>query len=93
VGGASFIRVDVPEIDGRPAFSKLFGAGSIFCITPMAEDVAMMYARQLKQTPLSVYDLPDDVRAKLRAPALTGPIEIDSDGEDLDDYDATGGEF
>lgn len=25
IGGCSFVRVDVPEIDGQPAFSKLFG--------------------------------------------------------------------
>lgn len=71
IGGASFIRVDVPEVDGRPAFTKLLGASSIYAITPVSEEVARLRARSLGRAPLSVYDLPEDVREKLRQPALT----------------------
>src|SRR3972149_2524420 len=40
IGGASFIRLDVPEVDGQAAFTKLLGAGAIYSITPTDEDVA-----------------------------------------------------
>jgi predicted negative regulator of RcsB-dependent stress response len=41
VGGASFIRVDVPASgDDCPAFCKLIGAGSIYMITPCDEETA-----------------------------------------------------
>jgi hypothetical protein len=85
LGGASFVRVDVPEVDGLPAFSKLFGGGSIFCITPVSEEVAMAVAKQLKEQPLKVWDLPEEIKAKMRTPAIAGPTMQDDD-EDYDQY-------
>lgn len=82
IGGASFVRVDVPEIDGRPAFSNLFGGGSIFCITPVSEVVALGTARELKQAPLHVWDLPAAMRDAMRS--LPAPVSADSD--DYDDF-------
>lgn len=29
IGGASFVRVDVPAVEGRPEFTKLLGQSSI----------------------------------------------------------------
>lgn len=66
VGGAAFVRVDVPEIDGRPAFSKLFSGGSIFCLTPVSKEVALATAKGLRQAPLNVWDLPKDMQSKIR---------------------------
>lgn len=86
LGGASFVRIDIPETDGQPAFSKLFGASSVYCITPVTEEIAKLRAKTLHQQPLSIYDLPQEVRDKLRAtPALTGPSDGDDDDDDFDD--------
>lgn len=85
VGGNSFVRVDIPESDEQPAFTKLFGASSIYCITPVTEDVARRMSATLRQTPISVYDLPSDVRAALATPSLAHsgadeyPDELDDD--------------
>jgi hypothetical protein len=84
IGGASFVRIDVPESDGIPGFSKCFGAASIYCITPVTEEVARLRAKTLRQAPLSVYDLPSEIRERMRTPALAGPVR-DDDGEDFDD--------
>ena len=77
IGGSSFVRIDVPESEGIPAFSKCFGAGSIYCITPVTEEVARLRAKSLRQAPLSVYDLPDEMRKRINTPALTGPRDDD----------------
>lgn len=62
VGGSSFVRVDVPEHGECTAFSKMFGAASIYCITPVTEDAARLAASQLKEQPLSEWDLPQEWR-------------------------------
>jgi hypothetical protein len=46
IGGASFVRVDVPETKRDKPFSKFFGASSIFCITPVSEATARAAAEQ-----------------------------------------------
>lgn len=85
LGGASFVRVDVPESEGIPAFSKCFGAASIYCITPVTEEIARLRAKSLRQAPLSVYDLPSEIRERMRTPALTGPSGDGWDHTDDDD--------
>lgn len=52
IGGSSFVRVDVPEIKGRQAFTKMFGSGSIYCITPVDEETARAAAGQMNNQPL-----------------------------------------
>lgn len=58
LGGSSFVRVDVPECQERPAFTKIFGAGSIYCITPCTEEVAREAARRFYSRPLTFLALP-----------------------------------
>ncbi|KKL19078.1 hypothetical protein LCGC14_2469110 [marine sediment metagenome] len=79
IGGASFVRVDVPDQDGYKAFSKLFGAQSIYCITPVSEDAAKAAARSLKEQPMSEWDLPDEWRQAISQGRLQ------HDGDDADE--------
>lgn len=74
IAGGSFLRVDVPEFDGRPAFTKLFGTSSIYGITPVAESVARAMAQQLDQQPVTVWDLPNEIRKALKAITDQRPI-------------------
>lgn len=78
IGGASFVRVDVPAVthyDGTelPAFTKLFGAGSIYCLTPCTEDTARAFASQLRQRAFEIYEAP-----RLPAPQDTELFECAS---------------
>lgn len=73
VGGASFVRVDVPANDDCQAFSKMFGAASIYCITPVSEDAARVAAGRLKEQPMSEWDLPQEWRDAL----TQGRLEYD----------------
>ena len=62
IGGASFVRVDVPavEVHGEqlPAFTKLLGAGSIYAISPCTEETARAFAAQSRQRSFSIYEAP-----------------------------------
>ncbi len=62
LGGASFIRVDVPEIQQEghtlPAFTKLLGAGSIYAISPCTEQTARAFAAQFAQRSFATYEAP-----------------------------------
>jgi hypothetical protein len=74
VGGCNFVRVDVPAFEGYPEFTKLLGQGSIFSITPTTEQIAKGMAQSFRNTPISVYDLPQ----RMSQMALTAD-EIDEE--------------
>lgn len=84
IGGASLIRVDVPEVAltterNVPPYSKLIGAGSIYMITPTSEEVARKAAIRLAQTegsPIPVY-IPED-----RQLAATASV-VEPNGDDF----------
>lgn len=92
VGGASFVRIDIPEGAGRPAFTKLFGGGSIYCITPVTEEVARALAARIRSEPVQPWELPESYKQPARVLACSpdGPPteeELDADLEDLRDED------
>lgn len=86
IGGQSFVRVDVPAIaddkkeSAREAFSKFIGPSSIYCITPVTEDVARAMVVDLAKSPFEVWDYPS-----LRAEKQPHLIEYDPSDEDDDD--------
>lgn len=96
IGGAMFVRVDVPEVqreastgkivNGRyeeqkyvetiAAFTRFYGAGAIYSITPTAEAIARAVAQQIAMRPVMAFELP-----QLRA--LNAPAEDDNDEEEF----------
>lgn len=56
IGGASFIRIDVP---GPDAFTKFLGPSAIYAITPTTEEMATLAARNVETRPISVWVVPD----------------------------------
>lgn len=93
IGGCAFIRLDVPASPGQVPFTKYFGASSIYALTPVAEDLARGIAAKLQNETVSVYDLPPEMRAKLRssAPAIAAPRDA-YDYDDEDDHHEDGDE-
>lgn len=59
VGGCSFVRVDVPQIDDAPAFTKLYGNAAIYAISPVTEEIAVAAAKSYRVAPISPYDIPE----------------------------------
>ena len=78
VGGGAMVRVDVPAVGDEPAFTKLFGVASIYCITPVSEDVAFLAAKRTHSAPVSVY-MPE------LHPRDDAPKRLEAYG--IDDYD------
>lgn len=84
VGGASFVRIDIPEIEGQAGFTKIFGAGSIYCISPCTEQVARAMAARYRQVPINRYDLPDEWKSAIDQHAKRLPVHssVNSDRDD-----------
>lgn len=58
IGGCAFVRVDVPECGMRPAWTRFFGNGAIYSMTPTSEEIARAAAERLAKnggSPLPVY--------------------------------------
>lgn len=75
VGGTSFVRIDIPEVttsSGQklPAFTKLFGAASIYCLSPCTEETARAFAATIRAEGFALYEAP-----RLPAPAQNDEAE------------------
>lgn len=74
-GPFGLVQVDVPEVtlaSGQtlPAFSKLFGAASIYCLTVCTEETARAFARDFRTQAFQTYELPALTASK--------PVTIDA---------------
>lgn len=79
IAGAGFIRVDVPALDGQPAFTRFYGDKAIYSIQPVDETTARRAAAAMRVRPVTVYLAP-----ALPAPA-PGPLLDEDDSADPDD--------
>lgn len=85
IAGAGMLRVDVPELPetkyhpAQPAYTRFFGSGAIYSITPVDEVIANQVAQQLRVKPVNVYfEMP-----QLRS----GNQDDDHDEDDFDQDD------
>lgn len=65
IGGCHFIRIDVPEVDDQPKYTRYFTQGAIYGMTPMAESTARKLANYLRAAPVSAYELREVAVPKL----------------------------
>ena len=71
IAGAGMLRLDVPAVGDLLGFTRLFNTASVYSITPTSEELARQVATALKRQPVTVYELPEEIRAAIRAPRLT----------------------
>lgn len=57
VGGCAFIRVDVPAVEDTQPFTRYFGNGAIYSMSPISEEAAMALLKRMRPTPHFVYQL------------------------------------
>lgn len=75
IGGQSFVRVDVPRTERYPEFTRFFGSGAIYSITPVSEEIATAAAQRVYAEPVTVY-----IGASAQLPS-----PISDDGDILED--------
>ena len=87
VAGAAFLRIDIPATGKQVAFTKLFSPSSVYSITPTTEELATAMAASINNAPITVYDLPAEMKAKLQSvpPKLIGMENDDDDFHDDSD--------
>lgn len=98
IGGCSFVRVDVPSVEGNFAevdkewsYTRYFGQGAIYALNPTSEAVARSKARNCQEPPFA-YEVNSaainqevDRRMKtLAAPASGHSDEFDDSGSEDD---------
>ena len=76
IGGCALVRVDVPAINDRPAFTKFFGNGAIHSMTPVGEKEVFAALKNIMPRPVSVYLLPEQ----------NDEDDEDDDEDDEDNY-------
>jgi len=57
IAGSTFLRLDVPEVDGVAGFTKFFGGSSIYAITPTTEEMAKAAVKRLQPRPVDPWIL------------------------------------
>jgi hypothetical protein len=77
VGGASFVRVDVPE-DGKKKgwkLTKMYNPSAIYSICPVTEETARMVATTIHPEPFTQYDVTEMVATAKRRLSTKIPDE------------------
>lgn len=56
IAGSNMLRVDVPETKTQPAFTKYYGSSSIYGITPVDENTALIAAENIQMAPVQTWN-------------------------------------
>lgn len=64
-GSTVMLQVDIPETSKQPAFTKLYGMSSIFSITPVDEETALLHAEAYNVHPIQEWSVQEALRKKV----------------------------
>ena len=67
IGGCNFVRVDVPAMENRPAFTECYGQGAIYCLTFTDEETATAAAKAFHPRPIQAWEASQLLEDKTRA--------------------------
>lgn len=93
IGNGSLLRLDVPESEGNPGFTKFVNISSVYSIDPISEDTARRYAARLKVKPIEGWDLSSMVQTRIDEMVSQGRLlkpaqaEVENDNDFFDDDD------
>ena len=62
IGGSSLVRVDVPETEKIPGFTRFLNVSAIYAINPVTEEVARGYAERIQSKPIDAFDAREVLR-------------------------------
>lgn len=98
VAGSALLRVDVPAVDGLQAFTKYYGMGAIYAITPTDEKTMVLAVKAMQPKPINRYQfsLPEPSVSRNRLSDLDdGLVTPQDDGRTIQDeiLDIESGDF
>lgn len=76
IAGSSMVRVDVPETENQPAFTRLLNVSAIYAINPVDKETALVMAKNLDKKPIETWDI-QKVIQKQQVQLASGPNEGD----------------
>lgn len=86
IGGAAFIRIDVPGEGADTVATQFYSPSAVYCMTPTTEDLARKVAKGAQPAPVTQWDLPQPSRTL----SASSHARDDDDDDDDDDDEATG---
>lgn len=89
IGGASFIRVDIPNAAGETTSTKYYSASAVYGIHPTTKEIAIAAAQRFgAPQPITVWEL-ERVKALASSSTVDAPVDDGylGDNEDDDDQD------
>lgn len=75
LAGATFLRVDVPSTPTEAAFTRFYGAGAVYCLSPITEDLARRMASTDRNEPVSRYEIPQVTAGSAPEPAYKDHLD------------------
>lgn len=79
IAGGAFIRVDVPDKEGNTTFTRFFGHGAIYSMSPISRELALQLAARQEGVPVTRYDLPTALPPAGHGPAPERPNQHDEE--------------
>lgn len=73
VAGTNMLRVDVPETESQPAFTRLFGSSAIYAINPVDEVTARHYAEKLCVKPIESWNIAEIIKKHTTQQLIDAP--------------------
>lgn len=79
IGDQSFIRVDVPEVEGIATFTKIYSANAIYSITPVDEATCLAIVSHDRARPIAIWGL------NFHDPQLADKVTVEEYDDHFDD--------
>lgn len=86
IAGTNMLRVDVPETNEQPSFTKFYGSAAIYAINPVTEDVARAKAQMLNVKPIEAWSIKEMQKKLLALGQQQGRIAYAENENEDDDY-------
>lgn len=82
IAGTNMLRVDVPETEKQPPFTKYFGSAAIYAINPVDETTCKQFAIGIQAAPVQAWQGESFIeKFNATKPALEAPKEIDEENQ------------
>jgi hypothetical protein len=81
IGTSAMLRIDIPEVEEAPAYTRFYGPGAIYSLTLVTEEIARAALKAIRPAAVTVY-IPRQI-----APSAGYGSYYDADDGDEDDED------